>query len=147
MEIYNSTDTPVKYWSNACGDFHYHGEYYISEGELPRILREAYKNYWSECYRLPCYLGEINEDFRLLFIFEADEDYVQQFYHCDIDTSFSILQRIAQRLEKYSAFSCADFILEKGTGFNCCHQLIISVPATIDKETFVSFVKALESHF
>lgn len=147
MKTFTYENSPVKYWSNACGELHYHGEYDITEGELPRVLRAAYKNYWSENYHLPCYLGEIDEEFRLLFVLEADECYVREFYHCDIDASSVILQQLAQRLEKYSAFSCAEFILEEGTGFNGCHQLIISIPADIDQETFERFIKALADHF
>ena len=147
VQVVTAENTPVLYWSNACGELHYHGEYDITEGELPRILREAYKKYWSENYRLPCYLGEVNEKFCLLFILEADEDYVHTLYRCDIDQSAVLLQQLAERLKNYSAFSCAEFILELGTGFDGCHELIISIPASIDQKSFDCFVKALEEHF
>ena len=46
----------VKYWSNACGELHYHGKYDITEAELPAPLYEGYMELWSDSYGSLCYL-------------------------------------------------------------------------------------------
>ena len=44
----------LKYWSNACGELHHHGEYALDDvSELPEELQRAYNELWKEgngCY-------------------------------------------------------------------------------------------------
>ena len=45
----NELDNHIKYWSNACGDLHHHGEYDLENAsELPLELQRAYAELWRE---------------------------------------------------------------------------------------------------
>ena len=51
VEIYTSWEelyNKLNFWCSRCGDLHYHGEYDITEDDLPSPLRYAYNKLWSE---------------------------------------------------------------------------------------------------
>lgn len=72
MELNNH----LKYWSNSCGDLHYHGEYDLKDiSELPKQLQRAYKELWKEgcgCFE---YLVEYDEKYYIALISEFDDDF------------------------------------------------------------------------
>lgn len=76
MKIYTNPKTynnALKYWSNACGELHYHGERDITEDELPDALKDAYNRLWEEGTGSYVYLAEYNGEYGIAIINEYHE--------------------------------------------------------------------------
>lgn len=76
MKIYTNEkeyNDALKYWSNACGELHYHGERDINEDELPDELKDVYNRLWTEGSGSYCYLAEYNGEYGLAIINEYHE--------------------------------------------------------------------------
>lgn len=75
IDVYASEkelNSKLKFWCNGRGYLHYHGEYPITEDDLPYSLEYAYKELWSEgsgCYE---YLVDYNGNYYLAISGEYD---------------------------------------------------------------------------
>lgn len=72
-ELYND----LKYWCNALGELHHHGEYDIEESELPTELKRAYEELWTEGNGLLCYLVEYKDNYSIALVNEFDDTYAE----------------------------------------------------------------------
>lgn len=119
----------LKYWSNACGELHHHGEYDLNSIlELPEELQRAYKELWKEGNGCLEYLVEYDKKYYIALISEFDNTYA-----CDSEVSMEVLYKIAKRnaLELYhqDLFKNTTLIIGKGIGVDECHEIIFLVPA------------------
>ncbi|MCM1234692.1 MAG: hypothetical protein NC489_31705 [Ruminococcus flavefaciens] len=125
----------LKYWSNACGDLHHHGEYDLeSENELPDELRRAYNELWKEengCYE---YLAEFDGKYYIALISEWDNVYA----HIDMtmDEIYESVKKDALELHGLDLFKDTVLVTGKETGFEGCHEFIFLVPAMAAEETY-----------
>ena len=77
VEIYTSYEklySKLKFWCSGCGDLHYHGEYSITEDDLPYSLEYAYKELWSEGSGCLEYLVDYNGNYYLAIEGEYNSD-------------------------------------------------------------------------
>ena len=77
VEMYTSFNelySKLKFWCNGCGDLHYHGEYSITEDDLPYSLEYAYKELWSEGSGCLEYLVDYNGNYYLAIEGEYDSN-------------------------------------------------------------------------
>lgn len=122
-------DKHLKYWSNACGELHHHGEYDLkSPSELPEELRIAYNELWKEGYGCLEYLVEYDKKYYIALVSEFDDTFAD-----DVDLSMDELYTIAKRnaLELYhqELFRNTVLVIGKETGCQECHEVIFLVPA------------------
>lgn len=73
-EYYSSKELAkkLKFWSNGCGELHYHGECNVTEDEFPDPLQEAYHNLWNENAGYLEYLVEYKGDYYVAIKAEYD---------------------------------------------------------------------------
>lgn len=119
----------LKYWSNACGELHYHGEYDLNDiSELPEELQRAYNELWKEGNGCLEYLVEYDGKYYIALVSEFDDTFAD-----DINVSMEELYEIAKRnaLELYhqDLFKNTVLVIGKGTGVEECHEIIFLVPA------------------
>lgn len=63
----------LSYWSNALGELHYHGQYTVSESDLPDPLKRAYQDLFFEGETGSLrYLVESSKGFGIALIHEYD---------------------------------------------------------------------------
>lgn len=81
IEVYFQKDAKLfsqnmKYWCNACGELHHHGEYEIEEKDLPDELLRAYQELWTDGTGSYCYLCEYKGAYYVSLVneFWDDED-------------------------------------------------------------------------
>lgn len=77
IEIYTSGEelySKLKFWCSGCGDLHYHGEYSITEDDLPYSLEYAYEELWSEGSGYLEYLVDYKGNYYLAIEGEYDSD-------------------------------------------------------------------------
>lgn len=77
VEIYTSWEelyNKLNFWCSRCGDLHYHGEYDITEDDLPSPLRYAYNKLWSEGPVCLKYIVDYNGSYYLAIEGEYDAD-------------------------------------------------------------------------
>ena len=77
VEIYTSFNklySKLKFWCSGCGDLHYHGEYHITEDDLPSPLKYAYNDLWSEGSGCLEYLVDYNGNYYLAIEGEYDSE-------------------------------------------------------------------------
>lgn len=145
IEFNNETELNkhLKYWSNACGELHYHGEYDLnSEDELPSELKRAYNELWEEgngCYE---YLTEYDGKYYIALISEFDKSYAR-----DINVSMNMLynkgKKNAIALSKTKLFKNTILVIGKETGFEECHEFIFLVPAMETKSIYDEIEKTI----
>ena len=140
-EIKNITQDTIKYWSNAAGDLHHHGQYDITEDELPEELKRAYNDLYSEGYGSFCYLVETEKGYGIALVNEYDEITAEN-YNMTMEDLFKVVSRDANLVIETPEFSNADVYVGERTGFDECHEIIVVFPATVSKE---EFSKAAES--
>ena len=66
----------LKYWSNACGELHHHGEYDLDNIlELPEELQRAYNELWKEGNGCLEYLVEYDGKYYIALVSEFDDTF------------------------------------------------------------------------
>ena len=131
----------IKYWSNSLGELHHHGQYDITEEELPAELKRAYHELWDDNTGSLCYLVETGKGYGIALINEYDECFAGD---CGLtmEELFRSSVKDAQTIIADPAFAKAEIYLGKYMGFNECHELAVVFPADISAE---EFRKAAES--
>lgn len=119
----------LKYWSNACGELHHHGEYDLENvSELPEELQRAYNELWKEgngCFE---YLAEYDNKYYIALISEFDETFAND-SGVSTEKLYEIAKRNALELFHQDLFKDTILIIGKETGFNEFHEIIFLVPA------------------
>lgn len=128
----------LKYWSNACGELHHHGEYDLKDvAELPPELQRAYMELWEEGNGCLEYLTEYNGKYYIALISEFDECFAK-------DTDFSMdklyekIKENALKLYEKEFFKNTVLVIGKETGFYDCHEIIFLVPAMESQNVYRS---------
>lgn len=118
----------LKYWSNACGELHHHGEYDLKDAsELPDELQRAYSELWKEgngCYE---YLAEYDGKYYVALVSEFDKTYADD-ENLSMDKMYEIGKRNALELYGKDLFKSTVLVIGKETVDNC-HEIIFLVPA------------------
>lgn len=133
----------IKYWSNACGDLHHHGQYDITKEELPEELRRAYDEVWSENYGSYCYLVETSKGYGIALINEYD-NYTAEEAGCSHEELFKLMLQDAKNIAQHPAFKDADIFCGENGGFDSCHELAVVFPASVALEEFDEAGRVLE---
>lgn len=133
----------LKYWSNACGDLHYHGLFDISDvNMLPKELQRAYAELWEEgngCYE---YLAEFDGNYYIALVSEFTEDYATD-CNLSMDELYEIGKANALKLYDKELFSNTILALGKHTGFQECHEIFFLVPAMEPKIVYDEIEKQI----
>ncbi len=145
-QIKNEDAYPLKYWSNACGDLHHHGEYDITEANLPEPLKRCYHDLWGEDYGSLCYLVESRDGYGIALINEYDECFADD-CGLSMDDLFKSTMTDAFDVSKCELFSEASVYAAEYCGFDDCHELIVVFPAYISRETFQRAADALYNKY
>ena len=119
----------LKYWSNACGELHHHGEYDLNDiSELPDELQRAYNELWKEGNGCHEYLVEYDDKYYIALISEFDDTFADD-NNISMDELYEIAKRNALELYNQDLFKNTVLIIGKGTGIEECHEIIFLVPA------------------
>lgn len=119
----------LKYWSNACGELHHHGEYDLEDiSELPDELQRAYKELWKEGYGCLEYLVEYDGKYYVALISEFDDDFAKN-SDLSMDELYEIVKKNAFKLYNEDLFKNTILVIGKETGLDECHEFIFLVPA------------------
>lgn len=125
----------LKYWSNSCGELHYHGEYDLKEKDLPKELLRAYNELWSDGTGSLCYLVEYKGEYRIALINGFDEIYAE-----DINSTMDILyQHMKTKAEKFSAmgeFKNTQIIIAENAGCYEYYEFVVLLSCDTKKEIF-----------
>lgn len=134
----------IKYWSNSMGELHHHGEYDITEEELPEELRQVYQEIdCFERYGSRVYLVETEKGCGIALINEYDECFAKD---CSLtmDNLFMSAMVDAVAIRSCPEFESASIYLAKELGFESSHELAVIFPASISKEAFEEAAKLLD---
>ncbi len=119
----------LKYWSNACGELHHHGEYDIQNIiELPKELQRAYKELWKEGCGCHEYLVEYDGSYYIALVSEFDDTFADD-VNLSMDELYEIGKRNALKLYEEDLFKNTVLVIGKETGCNECHEFVFLVPA------------------
>ena len=143
----NSEPGKLKYWSNGCGELHHHGEYEITEKELPKELLRAYKDLFSEGqFAMTCYLAEYDNKYGITLESVYDTDYAK-FLGISYASLVSMARERAVELAKavpgYTVLFGFD-TLEWSDGSKDS-QLILFLPWDISEEEYTRVGKLADS--
>lgn len=130
------------YWSNACGDLHFHGKRDITENELCPELLYAYKILWSEELGYLCYLAEYKGKYGIALICEYDSEFADSF-GISMDRLFLIIALSVTMFPQKERFEKVKVILGEYTGEDGCHELICFLPWNSSNEKLESVVHNL----
>ena len=126
----------LKYWSNACGELHHHGEYDLTNIlELPEELQRAYKELWEEGNGCLEYLVEYDGKYYIAFIREFDDTFAND-NGLSMDELYERAKFNAIKLYEKELFLNTFLIIGKETGFGECHEICFLVPATESKNIY-----------
>ncbi len=132
----------VRYWSNACGELHYHGEYMITEDELPAPLKDAYLNLWSEGHGFPCYLVETDDGYRIAFTVLYNESIADD-TGLSMEELFSTAIDDVKALNSFAIFNDATaYVLERTDPDG--HEAVIVLPLTVTGESMKTVSRILD---
>ena len=138
---------PIKndliYWSDALGEPKKNGKT-ISEEELPRELKTAKKDLWSNRFMSLCYLAEYLGDYGVCLVNEFDTVTASN-ENTDIDKLYGIMVKRIGDMEESPAFAGMRFLAGQWTGFGDCHEAILFVPWNIPKERFERAVRIFDN--
>lgn len=119
----------LKYWSNACGELHHHGEYDLNDvSELPEELQRAYNELWKEgngCYE---YLVEFDDKYYIALVSEFGKEYANDM-NISVEEMYQLAKRSALELYHKDLFKSTTLVIGKETGFEECYEIIFLVPA------------------
>ena len=119
----------LKYWSNACGELHHHGEYDLeSISELPEELQRAYNELWKEGNGCLEYLVEYDGKYYIALVSEFDDTFADD-SNVSMEALYEIAKKNALELFQQDLFKNTVLIIGKETGCNECHEVIFLVPA------------------
>lgn len=135
----------LMYWSNCCGDLHFHGERDITKEELPPELARAYEELWSENGGVLEYLSEYEGKYYLAMIAEYDEWYAEH-VGLSMDELYEKVKEAAIPLCDTELFGDSRLILGRESGFDGRHEMIVLYPAMGDKETFHEMERWIYEH-
>lgn len=126
----------LKYWSNACGELHYHGEYDLTNIlELPEELQRAYKELWEEGNGCLEYLVEYDGQYYIALISEFDDTFAND-NGLSMDELYERAKFNALKLYEKELFLNTLLVIGKETGFDGCHEICFLVPATESKNIY-----------
>lgn len=126
----------LKYWSNACGELHYHGEYDLTNIlELPEELKRAYKELWEEGNGCLEYLVEYDGKYYIALISEFDDTFAND-NGLSMDELYERAKFNALKLYEKELFLNTLLVIGKETGFDGCHEICFLVPATESKNIY-----------
>jgi len=134
------TSKGIIYWSNACGDLHYNGEYDLkSPSELPFELQHAYRKLWEENSLLLEYLTEYNGKYFIAIIRELDE-FDANNRGLSMDLLYENAKNDALKLYNTKLFANTILLTGKETGYDGRHEIIFLIPAmeSIEKYTKIT---------
>lgn len=136
----------LKYWSNACGELHHHGEYDLKDvTELPEELQSAYNELWEEGNGCLAYLAEFNDKYYIALISEFDNTFAD-----DSSMSMAELYHIAKmnaiKLYNDNLFKDTILILGKETGLKECHEVIFLISAMESKNVYDEIEKTIDQN-
>lgn len=141
LEFYDS----IKYWSNALGELHRHGQYDISETDLPDGLRHAYDDLF---FKLETgsftYLVETEKGYGIALINEYDECYADD---CGLSME-NLFQSAIQDTAVIAAdpiFAKTEIFLGEFMGFDNSHAQVVVVPADLSLEELEDIAAQLDS--
>ena len=119
----------LKYWSNACGELHHHGEYDLKDvTELPEELQRAYNELWKEGNGCLEYLVEYDKKYYIALVSEFDDTFADD-SGVSMEELYEVAKGNALKLYYQDLFKDTILIVGKGTGCDGCHEIIFLVPA------------------
>ena len=119
----------IKFWSNALGELHHHGQYDITEDELPEPLQRAYRDLYT--FGDVCsleYLVETEAGYGVALLNEYD-GYTSERSCLSMEVLLETVIADAKAVAGDPLFAKAEVIVGERTGFEECHELIVVFPA------------------
>ena len=134
----NKTFDQYKYWSNACGYLHHHGEYDIEYGDLPDQLKRVYDEIFCEGeFSLNCYLTEYKGEYGVSLEAEYDREYASDLgitYEELVSAALAKASALAEAFPQYKVMFGRD--TEVWSNGDCMSQLVLFLPADITEEDY-----------
>lgn len=133
----------IKYWSNAVGELHHHGQYDITIDELPSELHHAYNDLFTDQYSSLCYLVETDAGYGIALVNEYDEEVTAKLAGVSMDELFALVEKDAHVIAAHPDFRQAQIYVGQSMGFCECHELVVVFPADISEEEFAKAAATL----
>lgn len=138
----------IKYWSNACGELHYHGKEMIAEENLPEELRKAYNKLWTDSYASLCYLVETPNGYGIALINEyaCEKSYAEdhQVWDKEMPLYWKAACEDAAEISHHPEFGGAEIVVSEHSGCFECHELAVIFPADTNPDTFIKAAEKLD---
>lgn len=135
----------LKYWSNALGELHHHGEYDLENvSELPEELQRAYNDLWKEGNGCLEYLVEYEGKYYIALISEFDNTFADD-SNISMEELYEVAKRNALELYHQDLFKDTILVIGKETGFNDRHEIIFLIPAMESGNVYDHIFECLEN--
>lgn len=139
--LYENT---LRYWSNSMGELHHHGQYDITEQDLPESLRRVYREFKIfEEFGSRCYLCETEKGYGIALVNEYDESYADD-CKLSMDSMFLSAAVEAAAIRALPEFQDAEVFLGECCGMEGCHELCVVFPATVEAKAFYAAAELLD---
>lgn len=144
-EEFNEYANAIKYWSNALGELHHHGNESIEKTELPEPLNRAYhKLFFEGDIGSLRYLVETERGYGIALINEYDQCYADD-CGLSLDDLFQAAEKDAAAIAADSLFANAEIIVGEYYGFDNSHEVVVIFPADTPKEVFMEAANKLDT--
>lgn len=141
---YTEFSRDLNYWSNALGELHYHGQYDITESELPEELRIAFNTLLTDKTASLCYLVDFWKTFGIALINEFDTD-TREYLSSTDEELYAHMKQKAEKYHRMEEFKPAVIILGEHTGCLECHEFIVFLPWNVNPEAVSKIAAILEA--
>lgn len=134
----NKNFSKYLYWSNACGNLHYHGKHDISTEELPEPLQRAYTELFAEGqFSMNCYLAEYDGEYGISLEAEYDTAYAKDLHMDYADLLHKAKGHAEILADKYPEYKVLFGIdTEEWSNGDRASQLVVFLPWNIAKTDY-----------
>lgn len=128
IELDESNYDQFEYWSNSCGDVYHDGKF-LAEDDLPKELLVALEELWNDNSGSMEFLSEYQGEKYVAVLNEFHDDCADK-YNLTMDEIYKVMKAHFEKIYSSPEFDHTLLMFGKNTGYDCCHEAVILVPAS-----------------
>lgn len=128
IELDESNYDQFEYWSNSCGDVYHDGKF-LAEDDLPKELLVALEELWNDNSGSMEFLSEYQGEKYVAVLNEFHDDCADK-YNLTMDDIYKVMKAHFEKIYSSPEFDHTLLMFGKNTGYDCCHEAVILVPAS-----------------
>lgn len=128
IELDESNYDQFEYWSNSCGDVYHDGKF-LAEDDLPKELLVALEELWNDNSGSMEFLSEYQGEKYVAVLNEFHDDCADK-YNLTMDEIYKVMKAHFEKIYSSPEFDHTLLKFGKNTGYDCCHEAVILVPAS-----------------